>query len=317
MGVFFCFEAISHKKKFKFFLKKKDIFFGIFQQRWIFKKKTEKTKNMPSVYVSTTVVQKLRLCDTFFAQNKIECLDDLDRCPLFRKINMPAYLRQLCVRSLRSKRSCMASLVNTMCARNPIFAELFAQTKNVYEKQHPPRPPSNPRTSAVVGSKHITTRPKPIIRTRELAKKSPKPRPQPRKQPQPKKEKPPKQTPKLPKFPKLPKLPKEKPLTQARRKPTKPTVDAKRHGTAKSRRIEPTQQRRTINGGIGYAQQQYLAQDTVIYVGLDDFVQCERARLNIDIVSLTHAIEYASRKMSAAYDTDQLLNDVFTKLRVS
>lgn len=258
---------------------------------------------MPSIYVSTTVVQKLNLCDDFFEQNEIRNIYDLERCPPFRKINMFVYLKQLCVRSLRSKRSCMASLVHTMRENNHVFAELYAQTKAIYDKQHPP--PLQPRKIIIRTKKITTLKIKPAIllsRPKKIPKQTTKPRPPPKPINEAKKTHP---------------KPRAKPRPRPKPQTTKTTSEPRESNTrdhSKLRRIESTVQRRTINGGITYAQQQYIVQDAIVYVGLDDFVECERTRLENDIISLTHAIEYASRKMSAACDIDQLLNDVVHKL---
>ena len=254
---------------------------------------------MPSVYVSTTVVSKLRLCDAFFAANNIESLDDLQQCPMFRKMDMAKYLKQLCVRSLRSKRSCMKSLVNTLCVHNHVFAQLFAQTKANYDKQHPPQPQQqHPRRITI---RRPTTHPT----TKKNAPCEPPPPKKPKRTREPQV--------KTPRNKMVKKIGVVEPKVQTQRKQKlQLTKDIQKQ----KEDVLPAQ-RRVISGGISYAQQQYTARDAVVYVGLQDFLQRERARLEIDIISLEHAIEYASRKMSTTCDVDELLHDVVHKLKLS
>lgn len=87
---------------------------------------------MPSIYVSTTLDKKLRLCDAYFANVAIQTVDDMANNRLFCKMNMFAYCKQLCVRSLRSKRSSMIGLVHTLCKRYHAFATMYHQMKTQY-----------------------------------------------------------------------------------------------------------------------------------------------------------------------------------------
>lgn len=223
---------------------------------------------------------------------------------MFCKMDMAMYLKQLCVRSLRSKRSCMTSLVNTLRSRNRVFAELYTQTKINYEKQHPPQQRQDrPRAKPVIFQtpRIKTTKKKPPRVCEPVLKK--------------------------PKRPSAPKQKKPKTTTSVKKIVIKPKMQIHQRkpnahkDKPSNKQKEDTssllQQRRTISCGISYAQQQYNARDTILYVGLHDFLQRERARLEIDIISLAHAIEYTSRKISSACDIEELLHDVVHKLKLA
>lgn len=239
---------------------------------------------MPSVYVSTTLVQKWKLCESFFASFDANTLCDLETHRMFRKIDMLTFLKQLCVRSLRSKRSCMSSLVHTLCAQYGVVQTLYEQIKTEYERTHPP----------------LTLKPKSGL-TRGHKKQDSKPL-YPLRAPPPKKHKPQQSVVPMPKTIKCT-LKKKLKISRSETKP-KPTQSKKK--------ITP----RFATSSIAYTHQQYNARDQIIYIGLDDFVQRERTQLECDIISLSHAIAYVSSKLSEPCDVQSLLNDVVEKLKL-
>lgn len=118
---------------------------------------------MPSIYVSTTIAAKLRLCERFFASCDVQTTEDLERYKMFEKMDMFAYFKQLSIRSLRSKRSCMIGLVQTLCQRYRVFSQVFRQVKQEYDRAHP-APIVSERRSKRVSTRTVTPKRTPSCR---------------------------------------------------------------------------------------------------------------------------------------------------------